>query len=661
MRFLTTILLLTAATVFAQVPIKRAVLQSDLNAGGYSITNVMSVLDVNGDPITGGGGSGDISSTSSNNLLARKQLEEFTIYYKGDMHAGTNSYGPYTANRWTVLKNEFNRMLSEASSLNVKAFISAGDCIDDSLFDRTNSITDLTNQLWRFVNTGIPFISCMGNHEGDQLNNFSLWAQWFGPLLTASGLTAQSASNDYVECIFLQTNSNLKMGFVTLRDGYLSTLDWLNYCATNWPDHRLLVLNHTGLGGNENIPYVGAFQPLSYEAISKHPNVFMAQSGHYRDVWSWAHLTRDTDAGAVTWVFMNTQSQTNAGAHLTRYYRFKPLANIVEAKTFDAALSSFLTNGQMTTQPVISSNGIAANFTFPIKSGGKNPNYLRLAGRDKAYRGDFNTNANAHLGSWSRPGTAPYASNELFDTAITFDRRTSYGGFAALDSFALGRFYDSTNLVFKYGNQEFRDAFSAGPTVLSISTGGVVSASAFVGSGAGLTGVPASTRTNVTMLQYTLVGSASYPTNVTTATPVGYWLPDNADALTNFAEFAMAVPSDFKNSTVPYISFAVAETGTATGDAVFALQYGVTDTAVNPGVAISGTSVYFTNAVGQSGTGYRASLVSLNWSALTNALTAANSGKLLRILVARDGDSAADTIATNLVLMANPTLTWQSQ
>lgn len=621
-----------------------------------------------------GGGSGDISTTSSNNMVSAwtsadttvsnvsrviTQMPEFTVWYKGDLHAGTNSYGPDTGNGWPVLTNEFTRMLAEATSINAKAFISAGDCWDDSLWTTPSRISDLTNQLWRFPAAGIPFISCIGNHEDNQsTTNYNIWSSYMGPLLTASGLTAQSTNNDYTECIFVQTNSQLKMAFITVRYLNDSSADWLTYCSTNWPNHQLFVLCHLGLGGGENLPSVTQYFPFAYERISKLPNVFAVNSGHFRDIWSWSHSIRQTETGTKTWIFMNTQSQTNAGAHLTRYYRFKPQVNVVSARTYDAQISSYLTNGQMTAYPVISSNGIASEFSFPIQSAGASPNYYRLIGRDKAYAGTFNTNADAHLGSWSRPGSSPFASNELFDTAITFDRRSVYGGFSALDSFVVGRFYNSTNLTFAYAPETMRDHFHSGTRVLSVSTGGVVNATAFVGDGNGLT---FRTITNSVLLLKAGFGSATYLTNTTAnGAPDGYWFPVGASSTSNYVDFVMSVPAAAA-TTIPRLDMVVTEAGTLVSNVIFVVSHKLFEDAEAMSTYTPTYTERFTNTVGTAGTGFRSSRVSNPVATLTNSFTTANAGRLIRIRVARDGTDVADTMATNIVLLVNPSVVWGAE
>ena len=57
---------LGVTTPAATVPIKGGKLQSDLNAGGYSITNLAGLTDVNGAPLSTGTGSGTVGLVSSN-------------------------------------------------------------------------------------------------------------------------------------------------------------------------------------------------------------------------------------------------------------------------------------------------------------------------------------------------------------------------------------------------------------------------------------------------------------------------------------------------------------------------------------------------------------------------------------------------------------------
>jgi hypothetical protein len=72
---------LSAATAYLQTPLRNAVLVTPLNANGMAITNVGSLVGVNGLPITGGGG--------NSNALTSYQYFLLTNALQGVINGGT--------------------------------------------------------------------------------------------------------------------------------------------------------------------------------------------------------------------------------------------------------------------------------------------------------------------------------------------------------------------------------------------------------------------------------------------------------------------------------------------------------------------------------------------------------------------------------------------
>jgi len=103
--------LLASGSVFAQTfPIRNGKLQSDMNANKFSITNLVSLLDTNGNPIVGGS-----ITITTNGVWELNDVGDWQLVAGGSGGGGTSTnyyfYSGYSTNA-TLTDNQVTNLLT---------------------------------------------------------------------------------------------------------------------------------------------------------------------------------------------------------------------------------------------------------------------------------------------------------------------------------------------------------------------------------------------------------------------------------------------------------------------------------------------------------------------------------------------------------------------
>jgi hypothetical protein len=153
MQLLTTLLAvwLMAVTAVAQtrsVPLKNAVLQSDMNAGGFYITNAAGITDANGNPITGGGGGGTTYTLANTNATLSFYTNGSTVLLGTNVVGGTGDISATSSNNlvagWIAADNTMSNAIMLFVDLTNDYLVAAMD-LKTGFSDSTNIATAVLN------------------------------------------------------------------------------------------------------------------------------------------------------------------------------------------------------------------------------------------------------------------------------------------------------------------------------------------------------------------------------------------------------------------------------------------------------------------------------------------------------------------------------------
>lgn len=134
----------TAVAQTRSVPLKNAVLQSDMNAGGFYITNAAGITDANGNPITGGGGGG---TTYTNANIRVGLISGSSIGTNTSLLLSTNEF--YSASNnlvagWIAADNTMSNAIMLFVDLTNDYLVAAMD-LKTGFSDSTNIATAVLN------------------------------------------------------------------------------------------------------------------------------------------------------------------------------------------------------------------------------------------------------------------------------------------------------------------------------------------------------------------------------------------------------------------------------------------------------------------------------------------------------------------------------------
>ncbi|MDA3890128.1 MAG: carbohydrate-binding protein [Salinivirgaceae bacterium] len=204
----------------------------------------------------------------------------------------------------------------------------------------------------KLKNEGIPYASCMGNHDHD----LSLFNKWF-PIseLQQQNPYYQGYLNGSENTYYLFTEQGVDFVLVVIEThdqfiiadhGYdydMASIEWANNIFASYPSRKGIFVTHD------------IFEPTAYnlvdDVIKQNDNLFMAVCGHScarpgfnGEVTGEKHWTETTNGGStVHCLLSNYQCDADNGATV-RYYTLKPNESKVEAYTYNVVSNQYLTD-----------------------------------------------------------------------------------------------------------------------------------------------------------------------------------------------------------------------------------------------------------------------------------------------------------------------------
>jgi len=138
----------TAVAQTRSVPLKNAVLQSDMNAGGFYITNAAGITDANGNPITGGGGGGTTYTFANTNATLSFYTNGSTVLLGTNVVGGTGDISATSSNNlvagWIAADNTMSNAIMLFVDLTNDYLVAAMD-LKTGFSDSTNIATAVLN------------------------------------------------------------------------------------------------------------------------------------------------------------------------------------------------------------------------------------------------------------------------------------------------------------------------------------------------------------------------------------------------------------------------------------------------------------------------------------------------------------------------------------
>lgn len=441
----------------------------------------------------------------------------FMVGVGGDWHSGFVGLGGAPGSTVdggrNAITNAVTALIAFKATHNLNRFYLYGDLADSGggagleSHMGTNMVF-VTNQLWRLQNAGITVPACFGNHEGQ------LWTgtgsdtnvdKYYGPLFEAQRPYFQGTNTwgGYRQAYWTFTNGMVK-DLVVSADLYATgRTAWVKSRADLFPDHRLIILTHHGLGshGNRLRQLDTSNEGLQQSILEDITNLREFRSGHQRDAFAWSYLISTLESGArPVEMFWNCQQLTNAGGDMLQLFDYRPGENRCVVSVYDTSTSSYLTNGQPAKIGSLSSNGYYANWEFKIwDSSEGNRQYLGVEGIRQQRQGNY-----SGVGNWS--GT--FSIMELDDSSFAF--RQWLSGATYPNAWVIKRRWADSTLWFGWMGEDMFDSPSVSTNLASLDTNGVFMANSLLGANRT---APINTRvsagTNLWGLDYATAGGGS--------------------------------------------------------------------------------------------------------------------------------------------------------
>lgn len=226
---------------------------------------------------------------------------DFSIIVMGDQQTAVEYHSAYVASTYDYIVNN-------ASDMNLKAFISVGDIVDDSKFmswrqptgdpraivnyNANRLLSDAeqlqfaTNQANKLFDLNIPVAMTMGNHDyGDMAESYRVkdgFNEYFKYTdYSSKSWFGESLYNDIEAATYNFSANGTDYMIITLGT-YPTTemVDWANKVVAENSDKKVIVSTHAYIAGDSTEDLRQDGQRLWDNFISKHENIFMVVSGH---------------------------------------------------------------------------------------------------------------------------------------------------------------------------------------------------------------------------------------------------------------------------------------------------------------------------------------------------------------------------------------------